>query len=146
LCYVWMGRPLIVLCVRRVVHYKDIVPHLPPRTPGGFWHVMTEIWEQVELFTHDTQSIPPCCRCSVIHSLILTLFEGRAGEAASYITCLDGDGEDPSCSDSVSLFIHLHLFRGASRSRACSRLCSCSAPGPHPGTNQRPAAFASRDM
>jgi hypothetical protein len=31
----------------RVVHYKDIVPHLPPLTPGGFWHVMTEIWEQV---------------------------------------------------------------------------------------------------
>jgi hypothetical protein len=31
----------------RVVHYKDIVPHLPPLAPHGFWHVMTEIWEQV---------------------------------------------------------------------------------------------------
>ena len=28
--------------------------------------------------------------------------QGRAGQPATYITCLEGDGEDPNCSDSVS--------------------------------------------
>lgn len=66
----------------RVVHYKDIVPHLPPLTPEGFWHVMTEIWEK-----------------------------GRAGQAAEYLTCSEGDGEDPNCSDSVKIPVPTdHLY------------------------------------
>eukprot|EP00043_Microstomoeca_roanoka_P015762 m.158261 g.158261 ORF g.158261 m.158261 type:complete len:265 (-) comp16326_c1_seq4:3010-3804(-) len=58
----------------RVVHRRDIVPHLPFLTMG-FHHVATEIWEN----SPETDSPP---------------------DQQTYKVC-DGSGEDPTCSDSV---------------------------------------------
>jgi hypothetical protein len=41
------------------------------------------------------------------------VLQGRAGQNATYITCLQGDGEDPNCSDSVSFsleYISMHEY------------------------------------
>jgi len=39
----------------RVVHYKDIVPHLPLENLG-FWHIPTEVW----LFPDDSSNYKVC--------------------------------------------------------------------------------------
>lgn len=50
--------------------------------------------------------------------------QGRAGQAATYITCLDGDGEDPHCSDSVGVSI-LHLQDSLFLLSPCNVLMHC---------------------
>ena len=64
----------------RVVHYKDIVPHLPLEAMG-FHHVPTEVWYN---------------------------------EASSSYQVCNGSGEDPSCSDSLTIAAsiedHLHYL------------------------------------
>jgi hypothetical protein len=58
---------------QRVVHYKDIVPHLPPADiPFEFYHhIVQEVWEQQNVYVFEL--------------------------------CSPSDGEDPNCSDSLTL-------------------------------------------
>jgi hypothetical protein len=69
----------------RTTHYRDIVPHLPPRMTSGpvqFWHVAQETWYTVE-------------------------------NSTEYYVC-DQSGEDPDGADSVwlglSIYDHIHYL------------------------------------
>eukprot|EP00048_Salpingoeca_helianthica_P016212 m.231054 g.231054 ORF g.231054 m.231054 type:complete len:311 (-) comp18227_c0_seq1:70-1002(-) len=63
--------PKFVDIAFRMVHEKDLVPHVPPSS-AGFHHIATEVWSRGE----------------------------GAPSNLKYIVC-NGSGEDPSCSDSI---------------------------------------------